>query len=103
MGLNTDKPLPETVEEAVDEIIDDMPLDERVKVARMSERELAPLKLVLIKYVQSQLEQSGINKKLKKSCCDITGKNLDEIGASTVIIDELWKLLRESHRLKIVK
>ncbi len=103
MVSNIDKSLPETVEEAVDDIINDMPLDERVKVARMSEREIAPLKLVLMEYVQTQLEESGINEKLKMSCCETAGKNLDEVGASTVIIDELWKRLRDSHSLKIVK
>ncbi len=69
----------------------------------MSEREFAPLQLALIAYVYSQLEQSGINEKLKLSCCEIAGKKLDEVGASTVIIDELWKRLRNSHSLKVVE
>ena len=83
-----DNPLPETVDEAVQEIVDDMPLDERVKIARMSESELAPLKLALRAYVQSQLEQSGINEKLKASCCEVAGKDLDEVPEKKLIYTE---------------
>lgn len=100
--FNTDTPLPDTVDEAVNDIISDMPLDERVRLARMTETELDPIKLAMRAYVQDQLEESGINEKLKASCCELVGRDLDEVGTSTVIIDDLWRRLRETHGLRVV-
>ncbi len=86
--------LPKTVDEAVDQIIKEMSIDDTVKMSKLSEMELAPIKLALRAYVQQRLEESGINQDLKASCCEVAGKGLDEVGASTVIIDELWRKLR---------
>ena len=69
--------LPKTVEEAVDQIIDDLSLEERVRITRLSENELAPVKLAMVDYVQKRLKESGINEDLRKSCCAIAGKVLD--------------------------
>ena len=94
--------LPKTVDEAVDRIISEMSLDERVRIARLSKDELFPMKLALRLYAQTRLEESGINEELKESCMAIVGEELDEAGASTVIIDALWERLTKSHGLRVV-
>ena len=58
---------------------------------RLSEEKVAPIKLALSIYFQNRLKESGINKSLKASCFEVVGKELDEVGASTVIIDALWR------------
>lgn len=102
MTLKT-TPLPETVEQAVDEILETLSLEERVRIANMTERELAPLKLGLIAFVQQKIDSCGINQALKKDCIRIAGMEMDEVGASTVIIDQMWKTLKKTHLLRVVK
>ena len=53
--------LPRTVEKAVDEILVTLSLEEKTRIANMTERELAPMKLALKVYVQSKLDEFGIN------------------------------------------
>jgi ribosomal protein S13 len=95
--------LSKTVNEAVDQIIEEMPLDERVRISRLSRDELAPLKHALRVYVQDRLEESEINEELKESCKEVVGEELDESGASAVIIDTLWERLKKSHRFRVVE
>lgn len=93
---------PKTVDEAVDQIIREMPFDEKVRIARLSNDKLASLKLALMAYVQSELEESGINEDLRNSCIEVVCEELDEAGASTVIIDALWERLSKTHGLRLV-
>lgn len=95
--------LPGTVDEAVDDILSSLSLEERVRIANMTDRELAPLKLGLIAFVQKRLDTCGINEALKEDCIRISGDYLDECGASTVLIDQVWKKLRKTHRLRMVE
>ena len=85
--MNT--PLPNTADEAVDQIIEEMSFDDVVKVSKLSELQLAPIKLVLRAYVRTVLKHLV----LIAYCCKVAGIELDEAGASTAIIDELWKKL----------
>jgi len=94
--------LPKTVEEAVDQIIREMPLDEKVRIARLSKDKLASLKMALRVCVQSELEDSGINEDLRNSCMKAVGEELDEAGTSTMIIDALWDRLAKTHGLRVV-
>lgn len=103
MMINNYDGRPETVDEAVNHIISEMPLDEKVRIARLSKDELAPLKLAMRSYVQNKLNESIINEDLKKSCLEIVVEELDEAGASTVIIDALWERLVKTHALRVVE
>ena len=50
------------------------------------------------------LEKMSVRKEIMKDCIAISGdENLDEANASTVILKELWKKLRDTHKLRIVK
>ncbi len=88
--------LPKTVNEAVDQIIEVFSIDDVVKMSKLSEMELEPIKRAMRVYVEHRLDESGINEDLRASCCEVAGRELDEVEASTVIIDELWRKLRGS-------
>ncbi len=91
-----------TVDEAVNHIITDMPLDEKVRIARLSREELASLKLTLRAYVHNRLEESGLNEELRESCMAVAGEEFDKDGTSAVIIDALWERLSKTHGLRLV-
>jgi len=97
-----DSKLPKAVEEAVDQIIAEMSLEEKAAVARFSEKELAALKDALMVYIRERLVDSGINEALKEACIKKAGGDLSEMEAPTVIMDELWKTLKKTHALKLV-
>jgi hypothetical protein len=96
--------LPQTVEEAVDSLISELPLKDKVAAANMEEDELAALNLTIGAYVRRRFGLWSGNQELLASCRTVSGnKNLHEDDASAVIIKELWKQLRETHVLKPVK
>jgi len=96
--------LPQTVDEAVGQIVAEMPLQDRVKIANLKKEDLEPVFMTLSIFVRNQLLQKGVNKKLFDSCRAVAGNDhLNDIRASFVIIEKLWESLRGSHRLRIIK
>jgi len=101
-----DKPpiLPKTVDEAVDKIIADMPLQDRMQLANIQKEELQSLNLTLGIFIRDQLLQKDVNKELFESCIAVSGNdNLNDINAALLIIEKLWEKLRETHRLRVIK
>ena len=96
---------PNTVDAVVEEILAELTLAERVGAADLDEDEFHVLELMLGKYIRHRLDQMdvGVNQKLMKDCLEKSGESLNEVDAATVIIKELWKRLRETHRLRVVK
>ena len=94
-----------TVDQVVDEIIAELTLAEKVGTADLYEDELRVLELTLGKYIRYMLDQTdvGVNKELMKDCLVKSGESLDEVDAAAVILKELWKRLRETHRLRVLK
>ena len=95
-----------TAEQVVDEIIAEMPLDDRVKTANLDEDGIATLQLALGKYLRYLIDNQSedVNKKLLKDCIKQSGnETLDEAEAALYILKELWNRLRETHRLRAVK
>ena len=101
----SDKHKPNTVDAVIEEIIAELTLVERVGTADLEENEFRVIELTLGKYIRHRLDQMdvGVNQKLMKDCLKKSGKSLNEIDAATVIIKELWKRLRETHRLRVAK
>ncbi len=95
---------PKTVDEAVDQLISVMPLKDRVIMASLKEEEPEVLNFSPGIYIIDNLVQNGVNKELYESCCAVSGNVLlsEEEGAF-VIVDELWKRLQATHRLRTVK
>lgn len=73
------------LDQIIDEIISEMPLKERTVIANMDEKDVEVLQSVFDLYFRSKIDiESG-----------------DEEYAS--IMDEIWKRLRETHLLRVVK
>ncbi len=95
---------PKTIEEAVDQIISDMSLDERVRLANLEKEELRVVNYSLSIFIRNQLFMKDVKKELFESCRVVSGnKNLNEATAALVIIEKLWERLRDTHRMKVVK
>jgi hypothetical protein len=89
---------PKTVDEAVEQIIAEMPVPDRKAVAKGSEERFVSLKHTLGIYLRNQLRHKPVNKELMEDCQAKFGINgLDEEEAATVILRELWQKLRETH------
>lgn len=99
-----DDPLPKTVEQAVSRIMRDMHLKDKTIIANMTFDELDTLHTTVGSYIRNEFDLWFENQELLKSC-EFIGKEqpLDADAASMVIIEELWKKLRKSHKLKVVK
>lgn len=96
--------LPKTVDEAVDQIMSDMTLDERVRMANFDKEELRVINYSLSIFIRNQLFMKDINKELFESCLTVSGnKNLNEGTAALVIIERLWEKLRKTYKLRVVK
>ena len=96
--------LPKTVDDAVNQIISDMTLDEKVRMANLDKEELRVITYSLSIFIRNQFFRKDENKGLFKSCRAVSdNKNLNESEAALVIIEKLWEKLRKNHKLRVVK
>jgi len=96
--------LPKTVDEAVNQIITEMPLKDRVYMANIKKEELQSLNLSLGIYIRDKLIKMDVNRELLESCIAVSGNdNLNENNAAFIIIEKLWEKLQETHQLRVVK
>ncbi len=94
---------PQTVDEAVSRLISDMPLKDKVILANMAEIELDSLHFTLGSYIRRKFGLWSGNESLIESCRFVSGKkDLDVKAVPQVIILNLWRKLRESHKLRVV-
>jgi hypothetical protein len=95
---------PSTVEDAVLTLIKALSLKDKTTIANMAEDELATLQFTLGSNIGNEFGIWSGNKALLHSCEIVSGENyLHPDYAPSVIIRELWKHLRESHKLRVVK
>jgi len=95
--------LHKTIDEAVETLIAEMSLKDKTFVANMAEADLIGLYFSLGLYIRNRFLYPR-NDKLLESCRYVTqDKYLHWDQAAMVIIKELWKRLREKHKLRIVK
>ena len=101
--LNTVVP-PETIEAAVDIIINEMHLKDRALMANLKKEELPPLQLTLGLYIQKKLDIWFQDTTLYQACVTAAEKeNLDKSNLPMVLIKLMWKKLKDTHRLRVVK
>ena len=101
MGLST---LPQTVDQAADRLLTELSLRDKTYIAKMTEEDLVSLNASLGHYIRTAFKLWSGNQVLMESCRSSLGANeLNEDDASAVIIRELWKQLRETHRMRVVK
>ena len=95
--------LPKTVEDAVKRLVAEMALKDKTTLANMEETDLIALHFTLGIYIRNKYLYPR-NKKLLESCRQkALDKYLHWDQASMVIIKELWRRLRQSHKLRVVK
>jgi hypothetical protein len=75
--------LPDNVSQIVDEILSQLPLEERVCLANMKKKDVEVLQGVFDLYIRSKIESEDMEYE--------------------DIMNELWKRVRETHLLRVVK
>ena len=96
--------LPRTVEQAVDRLISELSLKDKTAVANMAEEDLDFLLPTLGDYVWNKYGLGTENTDLVQSCRILSGRvDFKEDDCPMFVIHELWKKLRETYRLRVVK
>jgi hypothetical protein len=95
---------PKTVDEAVERVISDLDLKDKIKIANMSIDDLIKLHTNLHTYFKNAFGLWSGNTELLASCRSISKEDVySEDDATLVIIEALWKKLKETHVLRVVK
>ena len=97
---------PKTVDEALDTLLSKLSLQEKKRIAELEAVELPVLRPNMGRYIRDKFGLSTDNKKLMESCRFLAKKYgiqppLDEDEASVIIIRELWKMLRQTHSIRV--
>ncbi len=97
-------PLPGSVDDAVDRIIEAMSLKDRAQLANFRAEEIAALQLTLGLYIKAKLDHWSGRTAFDHSCEAAAEKEkIDKSNLSMVLIKLIWKKLRDTHRLRVVK
>jgi hypothetical protein len=98
------KKQPKTVQQAIQKLINELPLKEKTTIANMAESELINLNAYLGRYILDNFGLWSGNEELVESCLSFADYPLhNEDDAAALIIKELWHHLRQTHRLRIIK
>ena len=96
--------LTKSVSEAVDLLIPVMSLKDRTRIASMDEGDLIDLHFSLGAYVRNEFGLWSGNDDLLNDCRQMSGITfMNPDDAAAFIIGELWKQLRKTHQLRIIK
>ena len=99
-----DKKLPRDIQAAVADIVEGMTLKDRAVMANLTEGELAPLQLNLGMYIRQQMPWWFTSETFTRSCEEAAQEEgLDTSNPPMVIIKKIWRHLKATHRLRIVK
>ena len=95
---------PVSLDKAVSMILSKMSLRERCYIANMVKSELIYLHITLGEYICKTFGIKSGHDILIQECRDISGRDeITDDEVANVIITELWKKLRETHALRIIK
>lgn len=95
---------PKTVDEAVERLISELPLKDKVYIAGLGPDETDVLYIPLFSHIIQQFGLGTGNKELLASCRQNSGiSNLNAAQGTGVILKALWKALRDTHTLRVVK
>ena len=96
--------MPKTVESAVERLSVNMPLKAKADLARQSEGDLMKLHFTYGSFLRNQFGLWANNIDLLDDCRKVSGKTvMPPEEASLVIIRELWKRLKKTHRMRVIK
>jgi hypothetical protein len=95
---------PKTIDESVKRLTSELSLKDKTTIANMAEVELSVLHTSIGEYIRNEFGLWTGNKELMTSCRFFAKRDkVSEDEASSLIIRELWKKLRETHKMRIVK
>jgi Circularly permutated YpsA SLOG family len=95
---------PRRVKEAVDRLVGGLPLKDKVTIANMAETELPALAPTLGEFIVTRFGLASGNTTLLRSCRWVAKRPINGEGdAAAIIVRELWKHLRRTHPLRIIK
>jgi hypothetical protein len=95
---------PQSIDQAAERLISQLPLKDKTTVANMSPDELPNLYLSLGDYIMNNFGLLSGNHKLIESCrLEADGSFQREEDAVAIIIKALWQKLRQTHKLRVVK
>ncbi len=95
---------PRTIDEAVDALIVELPLRNKTAIANLKDEELIYLHTNLGGYIRDKFGPWNEKSELLISCCSFMEVDyLNAEDASAIIITRLWRRLKETHTLRIVK
>ena len=81
-----------------------MPLNDRASIANMAEEDVLILKSALGLYIEMKLDEWSASEQLLESLRELADdESLTKSDVAGIIIKELWKKLRETHKLRVVK
>ena len=97
-------PAPQTIEEAVADLQDGVPLKDAITIANMQAEDLYSLQGTLGAYIIRHYGLQTGNHQLMDDCRDTARKDdLSADQAAHLIISALWDKLKRSHKLRIIK
>ena len=95
---------PETIDQAVKQLIDELPLKDKTRLAGMTESDLKHLHPSLGVYIKTNYLILNGNEKLMASCRQVANdETMDADRAASVIIMKLWESLQKTHRIRRIK
>ncbi len=97
--------IPRSVEEVVEILYRDLLFRDKVILASLSEKELeTSVYLALAKTIREEFRLHSGNHELLSSCSSFLGSRYDKYeDPAMVIIKELWKKIKDTHRLRSIK
>jgi len=95
---------PKTVDEAVERLISELPLKDKVYIASLGPDETDVLYISFFSHIIQEFGLGTGNRELLASCRQESGiSNLNGGQGAGVILKALWKALRDTHKLRLVK
>ena len=96
--------MPKTVDDAIKRLIANMPLKFKVDLSKMDEGELINLHFTFGVFIRNQFGLWNENVDLLNDCRELSGVTfMHPDDSAAFIIEELWKRLRKTHKMRAVK
>ena len=95
---------PKTVDEAVDRLISELSLKDRVAIANMNRSELPVLYSAFVTRIREEYGFVTGNEELMESCRIVSGdEGFDMSSGPALIVDLMWIRLKRTHTIRKAK
>jgi hypothetical protein len=95
---------PQTLDDAVNRLIAELPFKERTKIGNMAKEDLLPLCPTFMTHIRDDFGLWDDNPALLASCRTVAGDpQLHQDEAGPLIVRKLWEKLQKTHRLRLVR